>query len=154
MGIIDRIKEYIEYKGISKYRFYKETGFSNGFLDKNSSIGSDKCEQIIYQYPDIDPEWLLTGRGGMLRTTNQKQNIAQESCKQTDAVIFLLKEQLQEAQNEIANLNREIGMLQNKNSQLQIQVKDFGQEIITEPPGSSPSSILPLTDVDSAAAHL
>ena len=79
MGIIDRIKEYIEYKGISKYRFYKEAGFSNGFLDKNSSIGSDKCEQIIYQYPDIDPEWLLTGKGGMLRITDQKQNITRES---------------------------------------------------------------------------
>ena len=32
----DRIIKYVEYKGISKNKFYKETGLSNGFLDKNT----------------------------------------------------------------------------------------------------------------------
>ena len=30
-------------------------------------MGSDKCEKILYTYPDINPEWLLTGRGSMLK---------------------------------------------------------------------------------------
>ena len=64
----DRIIQFVEYKNISKNKFYKETGLSNGFLDKNNHPGADKLEQIIYTYPDINPEWLLTGQGEMFKT--------------------------------------------------------------------------------------
>lgn len=74
MGAIQRIMQFIEYKGISKYKFYQETGLSNGFLDKGENMGSDKCEKIIYVYPEINSEWLLTGRGPML-----KENVYKES---------------------------------------------------------------------------
>jgi hypothetical protein len=67
MNIKKRVLQYIEYKGVSRYKFYQETGFSNGFLDKEGSIGADKCEKISYQYPDMNIEWLITGRGNMLR---------------------------------------------------------------------------------------
>lgn len=62
-----RLIQYIDYKGISKYRFYKETGLSNGFLDKKGTIGVDKCEIIYSVYPDINFEWLITGKGDMLK---------------------------------------------------------------------------------------
>lgn len=75
MGAIERIKKYIDYKGISKYRFYKDTGLSNGFLDKNENIGSDKCEIIIDLYPDLSLEWIITGRGEMLK--NGGENLVQ-----------------------------------------------------------------------------
>ena len=74
MGIRKRILKYIEYKGISKYKFYQETGFSNGFLDKEGSIGADKCEKISYQYPDISLDWLITGQGEMLKSEAQKES--------------------------------------------------------------------------------
>lgn len=67
MGITERICIYLDFKKITRYRFYKETGLSNGFLDKKGNIGSDKCERIIYQYKDLNPDWLLTGQGSMLR---------------------------------------------------------------------------------------
>lgn len=67
MGAIQRILEYLDYKGISKYKFYKKTGLSNGFLDKGENIGSDKCEIIIYQYPDMNIEWLIMGKGPMIK---------------------------------------------------------------------------------------
>lgn len=65
--IQERILQYLEYKGVSKYKFYQKTGLSNGFLDKNSSIGSEKCEIICSCYPDINLEWLITGKGKMLK---------------------------------------------------------------------------------------
>jgi len=67
MNIRARILQYIEYKNISKYQFYKEVGVSNGFLDKDGAIGSDKCEKICYQYPDLNLYWLILGTGTMLR---------------------------------------------------------------------------------------
>jgi hypothetical protein len=76
MGSRERILQFVEYKKISKNKFYKETGLSNGFLDKNNHPGADKLERIIYTYPDISPEWLLTGRGNMLRSTTKVPPLA------------------------------------------------------------------------------
>ena len=67
MGTVQRIQQYIEDKGISKYRFYQQSGLSNGALDKGENIGSDKCEKILYAFPDLNSDWLLTGRGSMLK---------------------------------------------------------------------------------------
>jgi hypothetical protein len=65
----DRILQFISYKGISKREFYANTGLSNGFLDKASSIGSDKLEKIISAYPDLSLLFVVTGKGGMLNNS-------------------------------------------------------------------------------------
>ena len=65
--MIDRILQFIDYKGISKLSFYKEVGLSNGFLDKNKSIGSEKLVKILNSYPEIEPLWLLLGQGDLLK---------------------------------------------------------------------------------------
>ena len=70
MEIRKRILQYLEYKGISTYQFYKEIGVSNGFLDKEGAIGTDKCEKICYQYTDLDPLWLILERGNMILSEN------------------------------------------------------------------------------------
>lgn len=69
----DRIKEYLEYKGISKNKFYARTGLSIGFLDSGSSLGVDKARIIINTYPDINLNWLILGEGEMLRTDADAQ---------------------------------------------------------------------------------
>lgn len=67
--MIDRILKIIEIKNINKNQFYKKTGLSNGFLDKVKDIGASKLEYILNAFPEINPEWLLTGEGEMLRNT-------------------------------------------------------------------------------------
>lgn len=82
MKINERILQYLINKDISKYKFYQITGLSNGFLDKKGNIGSDKCENILSFFPDINPEWLLTGKGEMLRDNNVcKQPFAKKDDK-------------------------------------------------------------------------
>lgn len=69
--ILDRIKLYIDTKGISIAAFEKSVGMSNASFSKslknNGSIGTDKLENILSIYSDISPEWLLTGQGDMLK---------------------------------------------------------------------------------------
>lgn len=67
MGSTDRIKEYIHYKGITKYKFCLDLGFSNKFLDNSNNMGTNKACKILHYYPDINAHWLLTGEGKMLR---------------------------------------------------------------------------------------
>ncbi len=62
-----KIIEFLDFKGISKYKFYQDTGISNGFLDKEGAIGSDKCEIISSHYPELNIEWLITDKGPMIK---------------------------------------------------------------------------------------
>ncbi|MBP4139992.1 peptidase S24 [Flavobacterium geliluteum] len=77
--IQDRILQFIEYKGITRYKFYQVTGLSNGFLDKKGSIGADKCEIIYSYYSEINLEWLITGQGEMLKSPIIKDVVVEDS---------------------------------------------------------------------------
>lgn len=71
MTTVERIKEYIDFKKINIKRFEESVGFSNGAyasqLKNKRTIGVDKLENILNVYQDINPDWLLTGRGEMIR---------------------------------------------------------------------------------------
>lgn len=73
--ILERIKQYIDYKSISVAAFEKSIGMSNASfgkcLKKGGAIGTDKLENILSVYPDISPNWLLTGNGTMLRNSTE-----------------------------------------------------------------------------------
>lgn len=84
MGTVQRIQQYIENKGISKYRFYQQSGLSNGALDKGENIGSDKCEKILYAFPDLNSDWLLTGRGSMLKNNGLELIDNKEDIKKNE----------------------------------------------------------------------
>lgn len=72
--ITDRILKIIELKNINKSQFYKATGLSNGFLDKVKDIGASKIEYILNTYPEINPEWLITGNGDMLKNESESKS--------------------------------------------------------------------------------
>lgn len=61
-----KIIQYLEFKGIAKSKFYKETGFSNGFLDSGSSFSVENLRVILDKYRDINLDWLLNGKGSLL----------------------------------------------------------------------------------------
>lgn len=66
---IHRLQEYCTKVGISLNRIAVDLGISNSYFSKmvrnSGSIGSDMLEKILLHYPDINPEWLLTGKGAM-----------------------------------------------------------------------------------------
>ncbi|MDX4973683.1 S24 family peptidase [Myroides odoratimimus] len=68
----EKILQYLEFKGISKNKFYIKTGLSVGFLDKGNSLGLDKLKIIIDNYPDLNIDWLLHDRGEMIKTEEPK----------------------------------------------------------------------------------
>ena len=73
-----RITKFIKDKNISVRNFEKEAGLSNGYLKQLKNAPSvDKFQSIISAFPDINPDWLLTGSGEMylsdtLSTTKNK----------------------------------------------------------------------------------
>ena len=70
LTVKDKIFAFLEKKGISKTDFYAETGIeSSNFKGRNkeSLPGSAMLVKILTKYPDLSADWLLTGRGEMLK---------------------------------------------------------------------------------------
>ena len=68
--ILKRIKQYIDFKGVTVAAFERSIGMSNASFGKSlkngGTIGADKLEKLLNIYTDINPTWLLTGVGPML----------------------------------------------------------------------------------------
>lgn len=70
---VERILQFIEYKGVSKREFASRVGISHSLMGKTNSIGSDKLEKILSAYPELNPVWLLTGAGVMTNELDTKK---------------------------------------------------------------------------------
>lgn len=114
-----RILQFIDFKAINKNVFYKETGLSNGFLDKTGSIGVDKLEKILLTYPEINVEWLITGDGKMLKTSDFEQENEGKIITMVHNNTIKTHESLMQ---EIENLKKTIKIIENE--------RDFLREII------------------------
>ena len=68
--IIDRIKTYSDLKGISIRQIEATIGASNGVVSnaikRERDIQSKWISAFVDNYRDVNPEWLLTGKGDIL----------------------------------------------------------------------------------------
>ena len=118
MNAKDRIQQYIDYKGISNSKFEIEVGLSNGYWRKTKSISSSVVEKILRIYSELNPLWVLTGEGEMLRpstiSTRDNLNISggnKGNIRQGD-VNNNISISLPENLNEIDMLNQRIQYLE------------------------------------------
>jgi repressor LexA len=74
MKAVIRLKEYIDYKGLNNSSFEKENGLSNGYiatqLKRNADLGEGVLTKILDNCLELSPEWLLTGKGEMLKVAD------------------------------------------------------------------------------------
>ena len=85
--MLQRVKQYLDYKGIAVSAFEKSIGMGNASFGKSlksgGTIGANKLETILKTYPDISPTWLITGEGEMLKESsiNNSSNVIIKSRK-------------------------------------------------------------------------
>lgn len=65
-----RMKKVIDHSGLSVLAFTRKCGISEGCIRKviveNTSVTSTNLQKIAENFPEINLDWLLTGRGSML----------------------------------------------------------------------------------------
>lgn len=89
-NIKERILQIAEYKAIPKERFFESIGMTYGNFkgkSKLTPINSNAIADIITNHPEIDIEWLLTGKGSILKIDKESEsNITVRKLK-TDRII-------------------------------------------------------------------
>jgi transcriptional regulator with XRE-family HTH domain len=105
---LQRIQQYIEYKGLSNRSFEAALGISNGLIARNIKMGSDLSagvvEKILRTYPEINPCWLMLGELPMLRTG---KGATAEELRQLEDKYDALQAELSQANKELVELYRE-----------------------------------------------
>lgn len=90
-GVAERIKEYVQHKGLSMRAFEKSIGVSNGAIanaaKKGTDIGSSSLSKIIEIYPDVNVTWLLTGNGNPEKEIASLVTVKEEFSLRTDRKI-------------------------------------------------------------------
>lgn len=80
-NIKERVLYFIENQGEKKEAFFEDLGMSYANfkgVQKKSALGSDKIDKILSKYPDLNLEWLFSGKGEMLKTENTKTETNKE----------------------------------------------------------------------------
>lgn len=138
-----RILEYINCKGITLHLFFKETGIKRGFLDTDKldrSVSDTNIVAILNAYPDIDLNWLLTGKGDMiinktyLQSIPQKPKIVAEDSLEykTNQAYLELLEESNKIKGEMIELLQEINRVCKENNELKEKVKALGLVATTQ----------------------
>ena len=75
MEIRDRIIQFVDYKRVSVTSFEKNIGASKSYISNTKNISAKVLSNILRIYPELSPEWILTGEGTMLKKENAVQSI-------------------------------------------------------------------------------
>ena len=106
--IKQNILKYLEYKGITPYRFYKENDVTRGILTQNNGITEENLLKFVQFAQDISLNWLLTGEGTMLKTDTPDDGAKTEEKTASDGVTAALERIIQRQAKEIARLEIEL----------------------------------------------
>ncbi len=74
--IKQNILQYLAIKGTTPYEFYKKSGVTRGVLNQNNGISEENIARFLAYAPDVNVEWLITGRGSMMGD-NEKELTSQ-----------------------------------------------------------------------------
>ena len=115
--IKQKILQYLDFKGISKYKFYQETGITNGILSQSNGISEDNLLRFLSVYKDISLEWLFTGEGSMIKGDVIQEKALELPSENTEkGVITELRTIIKDQAKEIARKELELERLRSSDA--------------------------------------
>jgi len=101
-----RILEFLDSKGITKYKCYQETGMSRGVLGQKNGISEENLIKFLKKYPDADPKWITLGETSIPIVENKidyKEKVKLKIQEVTPDYILKRYEELVIENNELRN---------------------------------------------------
>ena len=106
--IKERLLDYLKMSKITKQEFCEKTGISYANMVGNSlksEFGGEQITSILMNFPTLNPDWLLLGKGEMLRQGGGKSE--GESPNQSPEMLEIIKKQQETINNLIEMLQSE-----------------------------------------------
>lgn len=130
-----RIKQYIDYKGLSLRAFEASIGISNGAftsqLKPGKTIGVDRLENILRIYEDLNPDWALTGKGTMLRSesaSKETSDVSENASKSNQKALERLEELYEVNKKYTQLLEEKLKATQKQLQELEDEFNRFGRK--------------------------
>jgi len=76
--IKERIIKLVEFKQVGKEYFFKKIGVTSANFRGSAGktpVNSNTIENIFTEFPDLNLEWLITGKGEMLKSNHANSKI-------------------------------------------------------------------------------
>ena len=113
MSVKKRLKDFIKSQGLTISGFEKDINVSNGYVNSISKgIGGEVLLSILEKSPNLNIDWLLTGKGSMLK--EPEKSVIQNLNGDDNIMIG----------------NNNSGQVANKNNSESQIIKDLQTEII------------------------
>lgn len=113
--IKDRVVQILETKGIAKESFYVKIGMTSASFRGNAKktpLNSTAIENILSIIPDLNPDWLLTGKGPMLRESSPKEEPLQVPQQPNTEIIQVLLSKIEQQAQEIGKLKERLAVFE------------------------------------------
>lgn len=73
--IKNRLRIFVTHLGIDNRQFQRTIGASDGYMNRESEPTGTVIASVLRQYPQLSPDWLLTGDGQMLRSLRSHPSV-------------------------------------------------------------------------------
>lgn len=130
-GVKDRIKLFIKKLGVTIQDFEKSISVSNGYVNSISkSIGIDKIGLILEKYPNLNIEWVLIGKGEMIKEEAEKEKFGTDLIPLLDRIEklsaenALLKKENEELKESCKKISRSTDIPLSKAAESEISYKE------------------------------
>lgn len=118
-----RIMLFIQMKGIKVGTFERMCGLSNGYLKSvNNSPSLSKIDKICETFPELNKDWLITGRGEMFSAENNE-----EKSDSTQFITIPDNELVEALRNHIQDLRAERDRLLLEREELKAEIERLRQ---------------------------
>lgn len=108
----EKIKMYLDYKGISPTAAERLLGWGVGAFTKAKSITADRVQELLLRFTDFSAEWLFRDEGSMIKCEQASQDLGR-IAKLVDT-IETLQGVINDKSGTIAALNEKITQLENQ----------------------------------------
>ncbi|MEN8185532.1 MAG: hypothetical protein ABFR05_00225 [Bacteroidota bacterium] len=112
----EKIRLYIETKGITLYQFEKMIGISHGTMRKGKDFGVSILPKIREYFPDLNIGWLVYDEGEMILdregVVTNKYDLGQHDKEN------LISEELIKLQKELINVQQDLIKCQKENASM------------------------------------
>lgn len=128
-NIKERVVQFIETQKLTKEFFFKKIGTTSANFRgdaKKTPLNSTVIANIFSLFPQINLEWLITGKGEMLKLEENKQTPDVNNCNEVAFAINKEDGYIKSLENNIKDLRNNIEDLRNNIEDLRktIETKD------------------------------